>query len=139
MAVQRTLAMIKPDAVERGDAGKILAHYEAEGFSIVACRKTRLTRAEAEAFYAVHSERPFYGDLCDFMTSGPIYAVALDREDAIAHLREVMGATNPAEAAEGTIRALYAENIERNSVHGSDAPETAAEELSFHFAGRDLL
>ena len=139
MSVQRTLAMIKPDAVSRGDAGKILAHYEGEGFAVVACKKTQLTRAEAEAFYAVHSERPFYGDLCDFMTSGPIYAVALERENAIAHLREVMGATNPAEAAEGTIRALYAENIERNSVHGSDAPETAAEELAFHFSGRELL
>jgi nucleoside-diphosphate kinase len=139
MSVQRTLAMIKPDAVARGDAGKILAHYEAEGFTVVACKKTQLSRAEAEAFYAVHSERPFFSDLCDFMTSGPIYVVALDRENAIAHLREVMGATNPADAAPGTIRALYAENIERNSVHGSDAPETAAEELAFHFAGRDLL
>jgi len=101
MAVERTLAMIKPDAVSRGDAGKILARYEQEGFTVLACKKTLLS--------------------------------------AIAHLREVMGATNPEEAAEGTIRALYAENIERNSVHGSDAPETAAEELGFHFAGRDLL
>jgi len=139
MAVQRTLAMIKPDAVSRGDAGKILARYEQEGFTVLACKKTRLSRAEAEAFYAVHRERPFFNDLCDFMTSGPIYAVAMERDDAISHLREVMGATNPDEAAEGTIRALYAQNIERNSVHGSDAPETAAEELGFHFAGRDLL
>ncbi|NKB90164.1 MAG: nucleoside-diphosphate kinase [Acidobacteria bacterium] len=136
---QRTLAMIKPDAVSRGDAGKILARYEEEGFRVLACKKTTLSRSEAEAFYGVHSERPFFGDLCDFMTSGPIYAVALERDDAITHLREVMGATNPAEAAEGTIRALYAENIERNSVHGSDAPETAAEELAFHFSGRELL
>ncbi len=139
MAVERTLAMIKPDAVSRGDAGKILARYEQEGFTVLACKKTLLSRAEAEAFYAVHSERPFFNDLCSFMTSGPIYAVAMERDNAIAHLREVMGATNPEEAAEGTIRALYAENIERNSVHGSDAPETAAEELGFHFAGRDLL
>jgi len=139
MAVERTLAMIKPDAVSRGDAGKILARYEQEGFTVLACKKTLLSRAEAEAFYAVHSERPFFNDLCAFMTSGPIYAVAMERDNAIAHLREVMGATNPEEAAEGTIRALYAENIERNSVHGSDAPETAAEELGFHFAGRDLL
>jgi len=139
MALQRTLAMIKPDAVERGDGGKILAHYEAEGFSVLACKKTILSRAEAEAFYAVHRERPFFGSLVEFMTSGPIYAVALEREDAIAYLRKVMGATNPAEAEEGTIRALYAENIERNSVHGSDAPETAAEELAFHFSGRELL
>ncbi len=139
MAVQTTLAMIKPDAVTRGLAGKILAHYEGEGFKILACKKTTLSRAEAEAFYAVHAERPFYGSLCDFMTSGPIYAVALERDNAIAYLRQVMGATNPEEAAEGTIRALYAENIERNSVHGSDAPETAADELAFHFAGRELL
>jgi nucleoside-diphosphate kinase len=139
MAVERTLAMIKPDAVERGDAGKILAHYEAEGFKVLACKKTTLSRAEAEAFYAVHRERPFFGSLCDFMTSGPIYAVALEREDAIATLRKVMGATNPADAEPGTIRALYAESIERNSVHGSDAPETAAVELAFHFSGRELL
>jgi nucleoside-diphosphate kinase len=139
MAAERTLAMIKPDAVERGDAGKILAHYEAEGFKILACKKTTLSRAEAEAFYAVHRERPFFGSLCDFMTSGPIYAVALEREDAIATLRKVMGATNPADAEPGTIRALYAESIERNSVHGSDAPETAAVELAFHFSGRELL
>lgn len=139
MAVERTLAMIKPDAVSRGDAAKILARYELEGFTVLACKKTRLSRAEAETFYAVHSERPFFNDLCSFMTSGPIYVVAMERDNAIAHLREVMGATNPEEADEGTIRALYAENIERNSVHGSDSPETAAEELSFHFAGRDLL
>jgi nucleoside-diphosphate kinase len=131
--------MIKPDAVSRGDAGKILARYEQEGFTVLACKKTMLSIAEAEAFYGVHRERPFFGDLCAFMTSGPIYAVAMERDNAIAHLREVMGATNPKEAAEGTIRALYAENIERNSVHGSDAPETAAEELGFHFAGRELL
>lgn len=139
MAVERTLAMIKPDATARHLAGKILAHYEAEGFAVIACKKTRLSRAEAEAFYAVHRERPFFDSLCTFMTSGPILAVALERDNAIAYLREVMGATNPAEAAEGTIRALYAENIERNSVHGSDAPETAAVELAFHFAGRELL
>ena len=139
LSKERTLAMIKPDAVSRGDAGKILAHYEAEGFTILACKKARLSRAEAEAFYGVHRERPFFGSLVDFMTSGPIYAVAMERENAIVHLREVMGATNPEEAAEGTIRALYAENIERNSVHGSDSPETAAVELAFHFAGRELF
>lgn len=139
MGVQRTLAMIKPDAAERNLGGKILAHYEQEGFRIVACKKTTLSRAEAEAFYAVHRERPFFGSLCEFMTSGPIYAVVLEREDAIAHLRSVMGATNPEQADEGTIRALYAENIERNSVHGSDAPETAAAEIAFHFSGRELL
>lgn len=139
MAQQRTLAMIKPDAVTHGLAGSILAHYEREGFTIVACKKTQLSRAEAEAFYSVHRERPFFGSLVEFMTSGPIFAVALDGDDAIARLRKVMGATNPTEAEEGTIRALYAENIERNSVHGSDAPETAAQELAFHFSGRELL
>ena len=139
MALEMTLAMIKPDATARNLAGKILAHYEQEGFRVVACKKTRLSREEAEAFYAVHRARPFFGSLVDFMTSGPIFAAALERDNAIAYLREVMGATNPAEAAEGTIRALYAENIERNSAHGSDAPETAAAELAFHFLGRELL
>lgn len=139
MAVERTLAMIKPDAVARDLGGRILAHYEQEGFKILACKRTRLSRAEAEAFYAVHRERPFFDSLCEFMTSGPIFAVALERKDAITLLRKVMGATNPADAEAGTIRALYAENIERNSVHGSDAPETATQELAFHFAGRELL
>ncbi len=139
MAVERTLAMIKPDAVARDLGGRILAHYEQEGFKILACKRTRLSRAEAEAFYAVHRERPFFDSLCEFMTSGPIFAVALEREDAITLLRKVMGATNPADAEAGTIRALYAENIERNSVHGSDVPETATQELAFHFAGRELL
>ena len=139
MAVERTLALIKPDAVARDLGGRILAHYEQEGFKILACKRTRLSRAEAEAFYAVHRERPFFDSLCEFMTSGPIFAVALEREDAITLLRKVMGATDPADAEAGTIRALYAENIERNSVHGSDAPETATQELAFHFAGRELL
>ncbi len=139
MAVERTLALIKPDAVARDLGGRILAHYEQEGFKILACKRTRLSRTEAEAFYAVHRERPFFDSLCEFMTSGPIFAVALEREDAITLLRKVMGATNPADAEAGTIRALYAENIERNSVHGSDAPENATQELAFHFAGRELL
>ena len=139
MALQRTLAMIKPDAVVRGLAGKILARYEEEGFEILALRKVSLTKEEARAFYAVHRERPFYDSLTDMMSSGPIVAIALERDDAIAHLRAVMGATNPADAAEGTIRALYAESIERNSVHGSDAPETAAQELRFFFPDRELL
>ncbi len=139
MAVERTLALIKPDAVARDLGGRILAHYEQEGFKILACKRTRLSRTEAEAFYAVHRERPFFDSLCEFMTSGPIFAVALEREDAITLLRKVMGATDPADAEAGTIRALYAENIERNSVHGSDAPENATQELAFHFAGRELL
>lgn len=139
MAVERTLAMIKPDATTRGLGGQILARYEDEGFEIVALEKLELTRQEAEAFYAVHRERPFFDSLCSFMTSGPIIAVCLERENAIARLREVMGATNPEEADEGTIRELYAESIERNSVHGSDAAETAATEIAFFFSGRELL
>ena len=139
MAVQRTLAMIKPDATARSLGGKILARYEEEGFAILAIKKLRLSEAEARAFYVVHRERPFYASLCTFMCSGPIFAVALEREDAVAHLRAVMGATDPAQAAPGTIRALYAESIERNSVHGSDAPATAAEEIAFFFTRRDLL
>ena len=136
---QRTLTIIKPDSVENGNTGKIIAHLEAEGFKILAGRMIHLTEAQARAFYAVHAERPFYNDLVAYMTSGPVWPLALEREDAVTYLRKVMGATNPAEAEDGTIRALYAENIERNSVHGSDAPETAAEELAFHFSGRELL
>ena len=139
MAVERTLAMIKPDAVRRNLIGKIIAHYEVEGFEVVGLKKLRLTRDDARAFYAVHAERPFYGSLTEFMSSGPICALVLERDDAISHLRAVMGATNPAEAAEGTIRALYAESLEANSVHGSDAPETAAEEIAFFFSARELL
>ena len=139
MAVQRTLAMIKPDAVRRNLIGKIIAHYEAEGFEVVGLKKLRLTLEDARAFYAVHAERPFYDSLTEFMSSGAICALVLEREDAIAHLRAVMGATNPADAAEGTIRALYAESLEANSVHGSDAPETAAVEIDFFFSERELL
>ncbi len=139
MAVERTLAMIKPDAVRRNLIGKIIAHYEAEGFEVVGLKKTRLTRDDACAFYAVHAERPFYDSLTEFMSSGAICALVLERENAITHLRAVMGATNPAEADEGTIRALYAESLEANSVHGSDAPETAAVEIAFFFSERELL
>ncbi len=131
--------MIKPDAVRRNLIGKIIAHYENEGFEVVALRKLRLSLDEARAFYAVHAERPFYDSLTEFMSSGPICALVLERDNAIAHLREVMGATNPEEAAEGTIRALYAEGLEANSVHGSDAPETAAVEIAIYFAERELL
>ena len=139
MAAERTLAMIKPDATRRNLIGKIIAHYEAEGFEVVALKRLRLSRDDARAFYAVHAERPFYDSLTGFMSSGPIVALVLERDDAIAHLREVMGATNPEEAAEGTIRALYAESLEANSVHGSDAPETAATEIAFFFSERELL
>jgi nucleoside-diphosphate kinase len=139
MSVERTLAMIKPDAVRRNLIGRIIARYEEEGFEVLGLKKLRLSLDDARAFYAVHAERPFYDSLTAFMSSGPICALVLQREGAIAKLREVMGATNPADAAEGTIRALWAESIEANSVHGSDAPETAAVEIAFFFSERELL
>ena len=139
MAIERTLSIIKPDATRRNVTGKINAAFEAAGLRIVAQRRLRLTLERAQAFYAVHAARPFYGDLCAFMTSGPVVAQVLEGEDAIAKNREVMGATNPAEAAPGTIRALYAESIEANSVHGSDAPETAATEIAFFFGDDEIV
>ena len=139
MSVERTFSIVKPDAVESGHAGEILACLELDGFKIVALRMTRLSKLQAEGFYAVHRERPFFASLVKFMTEGPIIAMALEREDAIRKLREVMGATNPANAAEGTIRKRFASSIERNCVHGSDAPETASTELGFFFGAADLL
>jgi len=139
MSVERTFSMIKPDAVGAGQAGEILAMIQKAGFKILGLRMTRLTELQAAAFYAVHRERPFYDGLVKFMTEGPIVVMALRREDAIKGLREVMGATNPANAAEGTIRKRFAENIERNCIHGSDAPETAEVELRFFFSTSDLL
>ena len=139
MAIEQTLAMIKPDATGRNLIGKIVARIEDEGFVIRAMKKLHLSKAEAECFYAVHKERPFYNDLTAFMSSGPIVALLLERENAIAKWREVMGATNPANADEGTIRKLYALDVEKNSVHGSDAPETAAVESAFFFSGRELV
>ncbi len=136
--LQKTFSIVKPDAVATGKAGKILAHLEGEGFRIVALRMTRLSQSQAEGFYAVHRERPFFGSLVKFMTEGPVIVMALEREDAVKKLREVMGATNPANAADGTIRKLYAESIERNSIHGSDAPETAADELKYFFTSIEL-
>lgn len=135
---QKTFSIIKPDAVASGKAGKILALLEDNGFRIVALKMTKLSQSQAEGFYAVHKERPFYQSLVKFMTEGPVIVMALEREDAVKKLREVMGATNPANAAEGTVRKLYAESIERNAIHGSDAPETAAEELKFFFSSVDL-
>ncbi len=135
---QRTLTIIKPDSVENGNTGKIVAHLENQGFRIVAGRMMHLSLAQARAFYAVHKERPFYNDLVAYMTSGPVWPLALEREDAVVHLREVMGATNPAEAAEGTIRKLYGESIERNAIHGSDSPENAAIEIGFFFSTSEL-
>ena len=133
-----TLAIIKPDAVARGLAGKILAHLEAAGFVVRAARLVKLTTAQAEAFYEVHQARPFYRSLVTFMTSGPALALALERDDAVARLREVIGATDPAEAKPGTVRKLYAESKERNAIHASDAPENAAREVAFFFPEGDL-
>jgi nucleoside-diphosphate kinase len=136
--MQKTFSIIKPDAAASGKAGKILALLEANGFRIVALRMAKLSQSQAEGFYAVHKERPFYAGLVKFMTEGPVVLMALEHEDAVKKLREVMGATNPANAAEGTIRKLFAESIERNAIHGSDAPETAAQELQFFFTSVDL-
>ena len=134
----QTLAIIKPDAMGAGKAGRILAHLEEAGFTVRAARLVKLTRPEAEDFYAVHRERPFYGSLVAFMTSGPCLPLVLEREDAVSHLRTVIGATDPAEAAEGTVRRLYAENKERNGIHASDSAENAAREIGFFFPQAEL-
>jgi len=139
MPIERTFSIIKPDAVAAGQAGEILAMIQKAGFKILSLRMTRLTEAQAQGFYAVHRERPFFAGLVKFMTEGPIIVMALERENAIAGLREVMGATNPEKAAEGTIRKRFAANIERNCIHGSDAPETAETELRFFFSTSDLI
>ncbi len=139
MPLDRTFAIIKPDAVKNRHVGEILTIIEQNGFRIVAMKSLRIARPEAEAFYAVHKERPFFSGLVIFMTEGPVIVMVLEREDAITKWRDVMGATNPANAAEGTIRKRFAENIERNCVHGSDAPETAAQEIPFFFSTAELL
>lgn len=139
MAVQRTLSIIKPDATRRNLTGQINARFEAAGLRIVAQKRLQLTTAQAEAFYAVHRERPFYGELVAFMTSGPVVAQVLEGEDAVARNREVMGATNPEKAAPGTIRKDFAESMQNNSVHGSDSPENAAIEIAFFFAGIEIV
>src|SRR5207249_7743720 len=133
-----TLAIIKPDAVKRGLAGKIVAHLEAAGFAVRAARLVKLDTAQAEAFYEVHRERPFYRSLVTFMTSGPALALALERADAVAALRRVIGATDPAEAEPGTVRKLFAESKERNAIHASDSPENAAREVAFFFPEGEL-
>lgn len=138
MPVQRTLSIVKPDAVGKNHIGEIYARFEAVGLKIVAAKMLHLSEAQAKAFYAVHAERPFYMELVNFMMSGPVMVQVLEGEDAIAKNREVMGATNPAEAAEGTIRKDFAESVEANAVHGSDAPETAAQEIAFFFAGTEI-
>jgi nucleoside-diphosphate kinase len=137
--MQRTLAIIKPDAVGKQLTGKILERIEAEGFELRALRRQRLSREQAGAFYLVHQKRPFYASLTEFMSEGPIVAAVLEAEDAISRWRKVMGATDPAQAEAGSLRKLYGSNIERNAVHGSDAPETAATEIAFFFSGRDLV
>ncbi|MGI9434748.1 MAG: nucleoside-diphosphate kinase [Geminicoccaceae bacterium] len=139
MAIERTLSIIKPDATRRNLTGEINARFEKAELRIIAQRRIQLTRPQAEAFYGVHRERPFFNDLCSFMTSGPVVVQVLEGEDAIAQNRKVMGATNPAEADAGTIRKDFAESIKANSVHGSDAPETAKEEIAFYFAGVDIV
>ena len=133
MAIERTFSIIKPDAVAKNVIGKIYSRFEKAGLRIVASKMLHLTREQAGEFYAVHKERPFYNDLVDFMTSGPVMVQVLEGEDAIARNREVMGATNPQEAAPGTIRADFAETVDENAVHGSDAPETAKVEIEFFF------
>ena len=135
----RTFTIIKPDSVENGNVGKIIAHLEGEGFRIVAGRMTHLSTEQARAFYAVHAERPFYNDLVEYMTSGPVWVVSLERDNAVPHLRTTMGATNPKEAEAGTIRALYGESIERNAIHGSDSNDNAAIENAFFFAASELI
>ena len=138
MAGNITLGIVKPDAVETGKTGLIIAHLQKEGFVLRAARLVRLTAAQAGAFYEVHKGRPFYDDLVAFMTSGPCLPIALERADAVAHFREVIGATDPAEAAAGTIRKLYAESKGRNAVHGSDSDENAAREVGFFFPEGEL-
>ena len=139
MAVEKTLSIIKPDATRRNLSGQINARFEEAGLRIVAQKRMHLTRGEAERFYYVHNERAFFGDLCDFMSSGPIVVQVLEGEDAIAKNREIMGATNPANADDGTIRKDFGESVEANSVHGSDASDTAAWEISYFFAGLEIV
>lgn len=139
MAIERTFSMIKPDATKRNITGKIVDRLESAGLRVVAQKRIWMSLKEAEGFYAVHKERPFFGELCEFMSSGPTVVQVLEGENVIAKNREVMGATNPSEAAEGTIRKDFALSIGENSVHGSDAPETAAEEISYFFAQTEIV
>lgn len=138
MSSNRTFTMIKPDAVKAGNIGNILQMINGAGFRIVAMKYTQLSKADAEAFYAVHNERPFFGELVEFMTSGPIVSAILEKDNAVEDFRTLIGATNPADAAEGTIRKKYANSIGENAVHGSDSDENAAIEGAFHFSGREM-
>jgi len=139
MAKQRTFSIIKPDATRRNLTGKVVAKFEDGGLRIVASKRIQMTRKQAEGFYAVHKDRPFFGELVDFMISGPVVVQVLEGENAIARNREIMGATDPKKAAAGTIRAEFAESIGENSVHGSDAPETAKEEIAFFFSQSEIV
>jgi nucleoside-diphosphate kinase len=138
MAAERTLSIIKPDAVAKNVIGRISARFEEAGLKIVAARMTRLTRTEAEGFYAVHKERPFFGELVDYMTSGPVMIQVLEGDDAVQKNRDLMGATDPRKAAKGTIRADFAQSIDANAVHGSDSPQTAATEIAFFFPKQQI-
>ncbi len=137
--IERTLGIVKPDAVASGETGKILDMIESNGFSIIAMKKIKLSKHEAEKFYYVHRERPFFASLTDFMSSGPVVVMVLEKENAIADYRELMGATNPSEAGEGTIRRLFGSNIERNAVHGSDSESSASFEIGFFFSQLELV
>ncbi len=139
MRTDRTFTMLKPDSVEKGNVGPILEKITAAGFRIAAMKLTQMTKADAEAFYAIHKERPFFGELVEYMTRGPIVAAVLEKDNAVEDFRTLIGATNPAEAAEGTIRKLYAASIGENAVHGSDSDENADIESQFHFAGREIF
>ncbi|MDQ1446927.1 MAG: nucleoside-diphosphate kinase [Acidimicrobiaceae bacterium] len=135
----RTFTIVKPDSVRKGNFGKIIGRLEAEGFRVLGVKKISLARGQAEAFYGVHRERPFFASLVDYMTSGPVFVAALERENAVRHLRDVMGATDPTKAEAGTIRKEFGESIEQNAIHGSDSDENAAIEISFFFSGAELL
>ena len=139
MITNRTFTMLKPDSVEKGNIGAILEKINAAGFRLVAMKLTHMTQRDAKAFYAVHSERPFYGELVEYMTRGPVVAAILEKDNAVEDFRVLIGATNPEEAAEGTIRKLYAASIGENAVHGSDSDENAAIESAFHFSGREMF
>ncbi len=139
MAVERTLMLIKPDAVRKGVEGKIIAHVQEKGFKLVALKKLRLTKEQAKQFYIVHKDRPFYEELCEFMSSGPIVAMVWEGENAISEIRKIMGATDPAKAEEGTLRKLYGSNVGENAVHGSDSPESASVEIPFFFSRLEIV
>ena len=139
MATNRTFTMLKPDSLEKGNTGAILEKINAAGFKIVAMKQTQMTLRDAQTFYAVHNERPFFNDLVEYMTRGPIVAAILEKENAVEDFRTLIGATNPEEAAEGTIRKLFADSISENAVHGSDSDENAAIEGAFHFSGREIF